>query len=860
MKQRFFLLLALPLLIVASCKKDAEKSTALSAIPVRSAFVVRVNNLNKLALDLEASVPAQAIKKSIVFSDLNEFVELLDKYRQDKDNQIKAFGGFDQFGAGKFGWIWTMDEEELPFISKAVLSANGEVAARSYGQSEIVHFVNNELDFYFAHQSGLLMLSKQENLVESALKQLESKINLGRDAQFLHTLKTTSAKDPANVFIQWHSLPDWLASKLTDKPEWPANLSTWSALELDINENDINLTGISLVPDSASVYMGLFAGTGTGNCRFTNLIPENTALAISQTCGNTSTWQKNLGEFLGKKNRQKKRLGQLKDADIDVDKWMELTNEEIGIFYSEGSAPTIESKNGFIRIEDAESFIPLLNKIGGEFYEEYRGKNVGQLKSRFALPLIYGRIFSNMAEPYWFIHDEWVIFSNSLSGTKAIINNLLSSKTLANSTGFEQVESYLDDHANIAMVIKNPEWLELAQKELNETLLPNFKKTKELLKPINWVVANISQKNEAAYSELVLIHQTKETPSAKQYWGLDLDKPAITTPQLVKNHRNGENEVVVQDEAFNLYLINATGNVLWKHPLDGPILGEITQVDLYKNNKLQLAFNTAQRFYILDRNGNNVGAFPVVLKKHATAPAAILDYDKTRNYRFVIPCGEQLVNYNKDAQEVNGWNHKKAKADIILQPKHAVIGSRDFIYTVDAKGNVYLLNRRGEVREKIKSTMPKLASEMYLVADKNVGGKLSALSTSGYTLSLFINDQLDSIQPYGDKPKYMFVQGKTQLLASENEVYKRDETSNFDIDLEYEIVKEPRLYRVGNQSFIAVTTEKNEVWIYDENGEILPGMPLYGSGIAVIGKTNGKSIHAIVTTKEGTLLDYKLMQ
>ncbi len=860
MKMKALLFLALPLLYAASCKDEISKSTALSAIPVRSTFVVRINNVHQLNSDLQESVPGTVLKESIVFSNLSNFVSLLDGFNNDKAQNIRGFGAFDQYGAGTFGWLWTIESEDVPFINETALATFGNTSSRIYGSSKIIHFTNDDLDFFFAKQNGLVLLSEHENLVEASLKQLESGINLSDDAHFMHTLKTTNSKDPINVFVQYKSMPEWLNTLLLETTEWPGKMATWSALDLDINKNDINFTGISLVPDTAITYLGLFANCGQGSANFTEIIPQNAALAISQSCNDLDTWQANFSEYLGKVNKLKKRNIQLENMAVNPENWMAFVDEELGVFYSDGAVNSAESKNGFIRILDTELASNALNSASGDFIENYREIDIKKLNKRHALPLLFGKLFSHLSEPYWFYHNNWVIFSNNLANAKSTINNLLAEKTWYNAEDFKPVESLLDDNAHILAVAKNMEWYNLAQKELNTENAKKLGSSASQMEKINWAVIQIKQKNEAAYTELVLLHQTETEQIAKQYWSHKLDAEAASRPQLVYNHHTKSNDVFVQDKNNIIYLINAQGKTLWKNQVDGAILGEVDQVDLYKNNKFQLVFNTAQSIYILDRNGKNVGNFPVKLPKTATAPMATLDYENTRKYRFIVPCQNRLYNFDGDGKEVDGWEFKKAKSTLIAKPKHDVIGTKDYIYTADDEGNVYLLNRRGEIRQPIKSQLKNLASQIYLVPDKTVGGKLSALSKSGYVLNLIIDDQIDSLQAFKESPKFMSAKNKSQLLASENYVFKRDDDSNFDIEFNEEIIYEPRIYTVGKDTFISVTTKNNQIWIYDWKGNPLPGMPLYGTGTATVGKTNDKDVHVIVATEDGAILDYKLMQ
>ncbi len=60
----------------------------------------------------------------------------------------------------------------------------------------------------------------------------------------------------------------------------------------------------------------------------------------------------------------------------------------------------------------------------------------------------------------------------------------------------------------------------------------------------------------------------------------------------------------------NIYLINSAGRILWKINIPEKIISEIYQIDFYKNNKLQLLFNTKNHVYLIDRNGNFTDGYP----------------------------------------------------------------------------------------------------------------------------------------------------------------------------------------------------------------------------------------------------------
>ena len=81
-----------------------------------------------------------------------------------------------------------------------------------------------------------------------------------------------------------------------------------------------------------------------------------------------------------------------------------------------------------------------------------------------------------------------------------------------------------------------------------------------------------------------------------------------------------------------MYLISSEGKLIWKKNIDSKIIGEIHQIDLYKNGRLQYAFNTENDFQIIDKNGKKVKE----IKNKNYLGLTIFDYDKAKNYRFIL--------------------------------------------------------------------------------------------------------------------------------------------------------------------------------------------------------------------------------
>jgi hypothetical protein len=185
-----------------------------------------------------------------------------------------------------------------------------------------------------------------------------------------------------------------------------------------------------------------------------------------------------------------------------------------------------------------------------------------------------------------------------------------------------------------------------------------------------------------------------------------LDAPITATPWVVKNHKNGQKEIFVQDKNNVVYLIDNQGVLLWKKQIDEPVMGQVHQVDFYKNSKLQLLFNTRTKIYMIDRLGRDVKGFPLTLPVPASAPMAVFDYDSSRDYRYFVPCEDNKIRaYDSNGKPLTGFAPTTVFGAIAQPPMHVRTNNMDYIVVADNQ-RVHILHRRGAVRELVKEATP----------------------------------------------------------------------------------------------------------------------------------------------------------
>lgn len=171
------------------------------------------------------------------------------------------------------------------------------------------------------------------------------------------------------------------------------------------------------------------------------------------------------------------------------------------------------------------------------------------------------------------------------------------------------------------------------------------------------------------------------------------------TPFEFTNHYTGETEWLFQDEDLNLVLMTKENEVLFKRNISEEVIGEFKVVDALKNNKFQIAFNTKNYIYIIDRKGRNLENFPIKLENEASNELSVVDYDNQRNYRLFIALDDgHIANYTISGKKVRGWNYKSNVVPIIYPITHLRLGNKDYLFTLNDNYEIQLLDRKGNIR------------------------------------------------------------------------------------------------------------------------------------------------------------------
>ena len=435
-------------------------------------------------------------------------------------------------------------------------------------------------------------------------------------------------------------------------------------------------------------------------------------------------------------------------------------------------------------------------------------------------------LLNAISSQYLVVIDNFLVLSNSLNPLKYCINSYLNKTTVAQSESFKALSPDLRSAFS---------YMSYGNQTTLDNLIP------DLDPPYNSSYFQLSLDNKFIHINGVLAHykKIKNAAPVEEFKLVSFDRDILFPPQLVKNHLNGQMDILIQDVGNNLYLISNKGKIYWKKRINEPILGTVEQIDMYKNGRLQLAFCTRSNLYVLDRNGKDVNPFPKHFNDPITQPLAVFDYDNKRNYRLLITQGNELLMLDAKGKRVSGFKYNTSKG-ITSKPQHFRIKRKDYI-VFKAGDRLKILNRRGQDRLNIKEKVSFSNNKIYLYQSQftttSSNGDLIQVDTKGTLRRQSLNLPDDH---------QMTCTNKTLVTQTENALNIKLKS----VDLDYGIYSDPEIFYLRDKIYITTTDlQSNKVYLFDSQAKAVKGFPIFGNSKAIMANLdNSRELEMVVQT------------
>lgn len=780
----FAVLLFIPILlgVFASCDNSPSKTgTLMDFVPENAAVVFKISNFENLQADIENSALLSKFENTEIYSYFTKKDKILKNLHPTSQSLLSINKINDSVSAYTFITKHTDKLFQLDSVK------NKSVETLTLDKKSFQRVSIDENTAYSTIIDSVLVVSSSQQIIQDILNGKTE-----GDATFKKVFNLPSSND-------FTALLRGKKEAINDSTK--INFTSWSALDINFSSENFTATGISMATDTIPQLLNIFEGQIPQQNDVALLIPSDAKSALSFTFNDAESIQEKIRHYKG-----------------DT-KPIQTT----GIFGSVSEAGIIELKQEsaiFIKSIDAL----LTSDALARFVTSKSSFREVEIKS-FSEPKLFRETFSPLINSekanYVFQLDNFFVFTESEISAQQIISDYQNNNTLKNTSYFENTIVDLSTASSL-LVLK-------LQGDLSESLSLFFENDNTFKKISfeKFPLAALQFSYDRNFAHVTLsckevgVNVKKSSEKVSEKFNVKLENTILNAPKLVKT-KNGESKIVVQDITNKLYFISESGKILWSKNLDSAILGEVEEVSISGNK--HIAFTTKSAFYLLDRNGKDSKSFPIKFKDEVTQPLSVFDYDNNGNYRFVVIQDKEVLMYDKNAKLVTGFGFKKAKSSIVQSPIHIRMGSKDYIVIAEENGSLNILSRVGKSRVSVSkkfnfSSIPIAEEDNTFVVITKENTK-ERITPDGKVSSL----KLDVGANY-----WFTISGNTKATLDDNLLRINGKLA----ELPLGIYTQPQLYKINRNYYTTITeTQEKKVYVFDENGKLQNGFPVYGTSEA----------------------------
>ena len=775
-----FKLFLLALLLVYSCNNsDNEFISLYSFLPEDSSVIVNINNLNntKEILDNNELLPSVLSSTHEISAQLN----LLSKKKSDKNGILSL----SSFGKDEIAFTYIRKSNSFDSIQENDLLKN------TYLKSEIFLEETDGNEVHKVIIDEFIISSNKDIILENIIRDFYSKKS-NLNSEFIKILNTTDFDEPFNIYTKSYNLNSF-KKDLTEMSFFPKSNTSWVAYDFKDSLENLYLTGITRISDSINGKISILKNLVPSRTKTDKVIPNSFSTFLTFVINDSERFIFNFKDYL---------------------KFNDLSTENLNF-----NSLNIVDEISFV--EDQEKFV-ILSLVNKEQIDSYfrlenfdDNYNIKKIDLSEDINILFRNVDSEISGKYAVLLGDLLVITKSLSQIKKIINSQNINDNLGSNEKYLSFKEQKSDSYSFLWIGNN--------NSINSKIINDYNIDSEVY-PYRSFSGRVNK--NIALLEFNLSKAEIKTSDEDVYteFFVTFDQEIISDPKWLKNHLNNEFDIAFQDSDNYLNYLTNKGNLNWKKKLSGKIIGDIEQVDIYKNGRQQMMFRTNEKLYLLDRNGNEVKqlSFPIN-SNFSNIPISIFDYEKNRNYRFLISVDNKINMYDSNGKIVSGFRPPIFESKIINNPVHIRINGKDYIVVQLEDGSLKILDRRGRDRiivdNKIQYSGNSIYSylEQFTTTDKL--GNLIKIDTKGNLVKENINLSVEN---------FIDIVDNNIVYLNEN----RLTIKGINVELPFSRFSKPKIFIDSKTTLVSITDlTNNEIYLYRDNGKLLKGFPIKGSSV-----------------------------
>jgi hypothetical protein len=686
-------------------------------------------------------------KKAAIDSILNELSKVEAFNQMMHNSYTRMYVSYHFAGKGRFETVYSISMN-TPIDEKLLLDKLRKdfyIKEREFESATIYEISSKKAkkSFYLSQLRGVLFLTAYEPLAEKIV--ISASLADPQKQKLKNRMLKMSGKDiAANVYVSYRYLYRLLSAYTA--PQYRPMLmslgsfSQMADFDLSIEKERLILSGFSVETDSFNGFLSTYVPYNPVACKAANILPASTSYMFFQGAGQLAELLKSRA-VTAQSERDEEMIERYKARYlVDVGDyfypWMH--NELVFALSNTHSSDLSEGAYTLIEATDIKEAKQSLARLSNAVNEKknitdttivrYRLYEINSINLPALLPTLFGKMFGAMEHCYYTSIDNYIVFANSRQSLESLIDNYLVEQVLQNTEVYTNALEAMSGESNI-FIYTNLHFLRPGiRKFLSQDGVDLLEHSGLAFDNFGVFALEYISDGRDMYTSLMLQHGGEQEIDRPIAWKTALDNPVARGPFSIINHRNGKQEVLVFDKSKFMYRIDESGSIVWTVPVLEYPMSKVYLVDFYKNGKYQYMFNSKNYLYLYDLNGNRVENYPVKLPLEAAGPMSLVDYDKNKRYRIIIPLADgKVYNFKIDGTETPGWKYPQMEYPVHNAVQYFKLGSKDFLVISDTAGNVIFANRRGERR--MSAQLAFTNNPRTLFFKKPAGGRSKIITT-----------------------------------------------------------------------------------------------------------------------------------
>ncbi|MEO0472150.1 MAG: DUF3352 domain-containing protein [Bacteroidota bacterium] len=521
MKTVLRILLLLVLLAVAAIagyffiEVDSEEREVLSFVPADFIYAIESDRPTGDWQDLSKTDVWQYLKGNAYFSDLTESADYLDSLLQENDllvNLVKL--GDLTISAhttqrGDYDFLILIDllgkGSKLPKLKPVMVqlfkNLEYEVRTDTYFNIDLYHLYDAETKetLVLSAVDNVMIISYTEALVKKAIEQSE-KVSLAELEDFQLVRGRTDRDELYTLYLNYERLDEYMGIYTNEVPEMLVGLEdvvTYSAFDLKITDDEVDLDGYLKQKDSVASYLNVFKDVGKGSTRAGLILPSNTATFTSLGFEDfANLYRKFDAQYESSDPEGYKTLASSRklienrlkiEFERDFFDWM--TDEVVTAIVPKDTTGKEYAYYAMLHFDDFSYAKERLNyvtkRIGKtpvKFEElDYQGYTIKYLKLKGFFNLFFKKLFAKIEKPHFTFVDDYVVFSNDTTSLQVMIDAYLAQDVLDQQESFEDFTGEFDRRFNVFTYINSQHFYGYLNSSLDAETSRDLRKNREYM-------------------------------------------------------------------------------------------------------------------------------------------------------------------------------------------------------------------------------------------------------------------------------------------------------------------------------------------------------------------------------------------